>query len=112
MKINTTTIINGRVLGQDSVTIKSRSDYDNYINGLMGYITDKELAIKSSHGAFSTTESDINEKHISTFSSDRFNSIIMDKCIAWEESGVITICSLDGEIPFNIVSLSDAEIML
>lgn len=112
MKIEILNIINGNILGQDSFCINTRSEYNDYINGLMRFIADKEYEVKSNHEAFTTNRKEINGERISTFSSDRFSSIIMDNCIAWEESGITTICSLEGEKPLNIGSRADADIML
>ena len=97
MKTTTTTIIKGKVLGQNSISIKTRSEYDNYTNGLMAYINDKKRKIESNHEAFTTDSTEIDGERISSFSSDRFSFIIMSNCIAWEESGIITICSLERE---------------
>lgn len=97
MKTTTTTIINGTVLGQNSINFNSKVECDNYFNGLMAYINDKELEIKSNNEAFTTSSTEIDGEHVSSFSCDKFKYIIMDNYIAWEESGVITICSLENE---------------
>lgn len=96
MKTTTTTIINGKVLGQNSINFNTKVECDNYFNGLMAYINDNERDIKSNHEAFTTNSAVIDGEHISSFSSDKFKYIIMDNYIAWEESGVITICSLEN----------------
>lgn len=97
MKTTTTTIINGRVLGQESLSFNTKSEYENYIIALLAFINDKECEIKSNHEAFLTNSMTIDGEHISSFSSDRFNAIIMNNHIAWEEAGLITICSLERE---------------
>lgn len=95
MKSTITTIINGKVLGQESLSFNTKAEYDNYINSMIDYVTDKELDVEFNHDAFTTNIIEIEGEHISTFSSGRFKSIILDNCVAWEESGIITICSLE-----------------
>lgn len=102
MKIKTLNIINGKILGQDSLTFNTRSEYECYINALINYVADKELAVEFNHEAFSTNETEINET-ASLFCSDRFKSIILDNCIAWKEGDVITINILE-DTPINIDS--------
>ena len=100
MKIETIQIANGRVLGRDSLTFNTRSDYEDRINGMIDYVADKELEVEFNHQAFSTNETEIN-KPCSMFCSTTFKSIIMDNCIAWKEAGIITINILE-ETPVNI----------
>lgn len=100
MKVETINIINGRVLGWDSLTFKTRSDYEDCINGMIDYVADKELEVEFKHQAFSTNETEIN-KPCSMFCSATFKSIIMDNCIAWKKGEIITINLLEGT-PTNI----------
>jgi len=100
MKIETINIINGRVLGWDSLTFETRSDYEDCINGMIDYVADKELKVEFDHQAFSTNETDCTDS-ISMFFSATFKSIIMDNCIAWKEGEIITINLLEGT-PTNI----------
>ena len=106
MRINTVTIINGRALGLDSLTFKTRSAYEDHTNGMIDYVADKELAVEFNHEAFSTNETE--RAVASMFCSDKFKSVILSNCIAWKESGVITINILEGN-PLNIESSIDAE---
>ena len=100
MKIETINIINGRVLGWDSLTFETRSDYEDCINGMIDYVADKELKVEFDHQAFSTNETDCTDS-ISMFCSVTFKSIIMDNCIAWKEGEIITINLLE-RTPTNI----------
>ena len=100
MKIETINIINGRVLGWDSLTFNTMSDYEDCINGMIDYVADKELEVEFNHQAFSTNETDCKDS-ISMFCSATFKSIIMDNCIAWKEGEIITINLLEGT-PTNI----------
>lgn len=108
MRINTTTIINGRVLGRDSLSFKTRSAYEDRINGMIDYVADRELAVEFNHEAFSTNETEINGTIVSLFCSEKFKSVILDNCIAWKERGVITINILE-DTPVNIESPIEAE---
>ena len=103
MKIKTINIINGKLLGGDSLTFNTRSEYEGYINALINYVADKELAVEFSHEAFSTNETEINKEEVSLFCSDTFKSIILDNCITWKEGEVITINILE-DTPVNIDS--------
>lgn len=103
MIIYTITIINGRVLGQDSLTFKTRSAYEDHINGMIEYVADKELAVEFNHEAFSTNETETRWAIASMFYSDKFKSVLLDNCIAWKEGGVITINLLE-DTPLNIES--------
>ena len=100
MKIETINIINERVLGWDSLTFKTRSNYEDCINGMIDYVADKELEVEFNHQAFSTNETDCTDS-ISMFCSATFKSIIMDNCIAWKEGEIITI-NLLKRTPTNI----------
>ena len=102
MKIETINIINGKILGGDSLSFNTRSEYEDYINALINYVADKELAVEFNHEAFSTNETEI-KAATSLFCSDRFKSIILDNCIAWKEGDVITINILE-DTPVNIDS--------
>lgn len=53
MRVETINIINGRVLGWDSLTFKTRSNYEDCINGMIDYVADKELEVEFNHQAFS-----------------------------------------------------------
>ena len=108
MKINTINIINGKILGQDSLTFNNRLEYESYINALINYVTDKELGIEFNHKTFTTNETEINETVASLFCSDKFKSIILDNCIAWKEGGVITINILE-DTSLNIESMTKGE---
>ena len=103
MKIKTINIINGKILGGDSISFNTKSEYEDYINAMIDYLADQELDIEFNHEAFSTNETDVKENKISLFSSSRFKSIVTDNCIAWKEAGVITINILE-DIPINIGS--------
>jgi hypothetical protein len=83
MKIETINIINGKILGGDSLSFNTRSEYECYISALINYVADKELAVEFNHEAFSTNETEIKAAP-SLFCSDRFKSIILDNCIAWK----------------------------
>ena len=100
MKIETINIINGRVLGWDSLTFNTMSDYEDCINGMIDYVADKELEVEFNHQALSTNETDCKDS-ISMFCSATFKSIIMDNCIAWKEGEIITINLLE-RTPTNI----------
>lgn len=80
MKIKTINIINGKILGGDSISFNTKSEYEDYINAMIDYVADRSL-----------------------FSSSKFKSLVMDNCIAWKEAGVITINILEY-IPINIGS--------
>ena len=103
MKIETINIINGKILGGDSLTFNTWSEYEGYINALINYVADKELAVEFNHEAFSTNETEINKEEASLFCSGTFKSIILDNCIAWKEGEVITINILE-DTPVNIDS--------
>ena len=108
MKIETINIINGKILGGDSLIFNTRSEYEGYINALINYVADKELAVEFNHEAFSTNETEINKEEASLFCSDTFKSIILDNCIAWKEGGVITINILE-DTSLNIESMTKGE---
>ena len=95
MKIKTINIINGKILGDDSITFNNRFEYEGYINALINYVADKELAVEFNHESFSPNETEINDAAVSLFCSDKFKSIIFDGCIAWKEGDVITINILE-----------------
>ena len=103
MKIKTINIINGMILEEDSISFNTKSEYEDYINALIEYVTDRELDIEFNHEAFSTNETEINEDKVSLFSSGKFKSIVTDNCIAWKEAGVVTINILEDP-PVNIGS--------
>ncbi len=109
MRINTINIINGKILGEDSLTFNNRFEYEGYINALINYVADRELEIEFNHEAFSTNETEINEAVASLFCSEKFKSIILDNCIAWKEGDVITLNTLEGT-SINIGSLTKGEI--
>ena len=106
--IETITIINGKILGQDSLTFNNRYEYESYLNALINYVADKELEIEFNHEAFSTNETEIREVTDSLFCSNRFKSIILDNCIAWKEGDVITINILE-DTSLNIESQTKGE---
>lgn len=107
MTIETIQIANGRVLGWDSLTFKTRSDYEDCINGMIDYVADKELEVEFNLKAFSTNETDCKDS-ISMFCSAGFKSIILDNCIAWKEGEIITINVLK-RTPDNIGCSNEAE---
>ena len=80
MKIKTINIINGKILGEDSISFNTKAEYEDYINAMIDFVADRSL-----------------------FTTSKFKSLVMDNCIAWKEAGVITLNILE-ETPINIGS--------
>ena len=111
MKTTITTIINGEVLGKESRSFGTKTEYDNFINGLIDYITDKEVEVKLNHERFTEKTIDFLGDPVSFFSSHSFMSIMMGPTITWRENGVITICTVENETSINIGSSDKPEVM-
>lgn len=72
MKTTTITVINGTVINVEVCTFSTRAEYENHINAMLAFVSDKE-----------------NE-------SNNFKSIYMDNCVAWKEAGVTTIIQMEA----------------
>lgn len=67
MKANIITIIKGTVISKESITYRSRAEFE----AMLAFVADKEKE------------------------SNTFKSIYMDNCVAWEEAGVKTIIKIE-----------------